>query len=523
MTAKKSDKKAVLILGMHRSGTSAIARFVHMLGYDLGKHLMASREDNPRGFWENAEIIEFNENLMARMQARWDSLELNYDSAIEKQDMTSLHANIATILHNQFSAANIVIKDPRLCRLLPLWRPPLIKSGYTIYPVVVLRHPQEVALSLQKRDAMPLNRGLLLWMGYTLDMIHCLDGQDYKVVDYSRLMQPDTTALHELESICLLDQPVKAIIEEFSTEFLSSSLYHNKADEVLESALQNLACQIMELVRGGSPEDLKQLNLIREEVYPALRECHIGVAEPHPDVDAESEVGRTSETDSVAMDGLYNELSDSRAHAALMELERLESEEFVADLQNKLQISNDYVIGLEAELKEREAFADAYANSLAEKDTFIESLQSAIAEKQAHIDAITPSLDEKQQYIDSLKETVEEKEYHAQSLLHELEKTSDELEKRADYIDSLQQAIQQKDIHGESLTQELEARTEYLESLKIALDEKLQELEALQAQCQIYESEKQQLNELLNQSEQKLDALYQLKLVRLAKYIHKLD
>ena len=58
-------KRAVLVLGMHRSGTSAVSRFVNMLGFDLGEHLMAPRKDNPKGFWENEEIIHHNEELMA--------------------------------------------------------------------------------------------------------------------------------------------------------------------------------------------------------------------------------------------------------------------------------------------------------------------------------------------------------------------------------------------------------------------------------------------------------------------------
>ena len=77
-------KRAVVVLGMHRSGTSAVSRFINMLGFELGEHLMAPRKDNPKGFWENEEIVRHNEELMSSTSMRWDSLELDISSVLKK-------------------------------------------------------------------------------------------------------------------------------------------------------------------------------------------------------------------------------------------------------------------------------------------------------------------------------------------------------------------------------------------------------------------------------------------------------
>ena len=115
-------KRAVVVLGMHRSGTSAVSRFINMLGFDLGENLMAPRKDNPKGFWENEEIVRHNEELMAASSVRWDSLELDLSPVLKKGLAKKSQAAALRILKHEFSANQIVIKDPRICRLYPVWQ-----------------------------------------------------------------------------------------------------------------------------------------------------------------------------------------------------------------------------------------------------------------------------------------------------------------------------------------------------------------------------------------------------------------
>src|SRR5438552_2250499 len=70
----KQGRKSILICGMHRSGTSALARVCNLFGVDLGRTLSGTGPDNPKGFWENAAIMQFNQMLLARLGLAWDSV-----------------------------------------------------------------------------------------------------------------------------------------------------------------------------------------------------------------------------------------------------------------------------------------------------------------------------------------------------------------------------------------------------------------------------------------------------------------
>src|SRR5689334_11506011 len=65
---------AIIVLGMHRSGTSALAGTLHHLGVELGEHLMSASPDNQRGYWEHRDIVAVNHQLMAELGAAWDDI-----------------------------------------------------------------------------------------------------------------------------------------------------------------------------------------------------------------------------------------------------------------------------------------------------------------------------------------------------------------------------------------------------------------------------------------------------------------
>ncbi|HZV10643.1 MAG TPA: hypothetical protein VFF94_12845, partial [Novosphingobium sp.] len=82
-------RQAVVVLGMHRSGTSALARIVSLLGADLPATLMPADASNVAGHWESGPVCGVNEALLASAGSRWDDWQgLNpawYGSAREAQ------------------------------------------------------------------------------------------------------------------------------------------------------------------------------------------------------------------------------------------------------------------------------------------------------------------------------------------------------------------------------------------------------------------------------------------------------
>jgi len=64
----------LIVLGMHRSGTSAMACVVNLLGAEIGGNLLAAVPNNPKGFWEHCEILELNRRLHKEI-GKWPCIE----------------------------------------------------------------------------------------------------------------------------------------------------------------------------------------------------------------------------------------------------------------------------------------------------------------------------------------------------------------------------------------------------------------------------------------------------------------
>lgn len=181
---------AVLVLGMHRSGTSVLTRALNLLGVELGHDLMAAAEgNNATGFWEHQGVVDAHESLMAALGMRWDDPRAMPDRWLETDAAKTATARIEDILDREFAAAPLWgVKDPRMCRVFPLWRPILEARG--VRPVIIhmVRNPMEVARSLERRDAIPRGWGLLLWLRHQLESILNTQGLPQAWTDFDQVM-----------------------------------------------------------------------------------------------------------------------------------------------------------------------------------------------------------------------------------------------------------------------------------------------------------------------------------------------
>ena len=76
--------RLVLVLGMHRSGTSTLARGLRVLGVALGKNLLPAHPCNPKGFFEDAGLYAFNKALLAQLGLTWRSPEAPDTAALRR-------------------------------------------------------------------------------------------------------------------------------------------------------------------------------------------------------------------------------------------------------------------------------------------------------------------------------------------------------------------------------------------------------------------------------------------------------
>jgi hypothetical protein len=155
--------RGVLVLGMHRSGTSVATRLAHMLGLSASTDQIGPTSWNPRGLWESQSLIGVNDRLLVETGHTWwypPPDEPRYSEAMLGLDRFDAPARDAfATVHPRIPWA---WKDPRTSLLLPFWRRVLGE----VAGLVVLRHPVDVARSLERRNALPLPFALALWERY---------------------------------------------------------------------------------------------------------------------------------------------------------------------------------------------------------------------------------------------------------------------------------------------------------------------------------------------------------------------
>ena len=180
----------LFILGMHRSGTSAVTRMINLLGGDLGSELLhAEAGINDRGFWENAELVERNQALMQKLHSSWYDI-ADYPPAWWQEESCQQASD--WLRHTFRDAPLAVLKDPRLCRLLPLWREAAVEAGRDPRCLLVVRSPAEVRRSLCRRDPFTPFTADLLWLRYLLDAEQHSRGLPRALLHYQQVLE----ALH---------------------------------------------------------------------------------------------------------------------------------------------------------------------------------------------------------------------------------------------------------------------------------------------------------------------------------------
>lgn len=168
MTSAKSS--AILVLGMHRSGTSAVARMLNLLGAELGTSLLEAGYSNEKGFWEHRKAYELDDQLLQRLGLSWHDLrELPADWRSHPAAKRA-EVEIRELIAAEFSDCPLwAIKEPRMCRLAPLWIDAVAAEGVQPKALIVLRDPREVAASLRVRDRWAAEHTHLLWLRHVME------------------------------------------------------------------------------------------------------------------------------------------------------------------------------------------------------------------------------------------------------------------------------------------------------------------------------------------------------------------
>src|SRR6056297_1209013 len=167
-------------MGMHRSGTSLIARCLDEAGIYGGSstEMLESQPDNPLGFYERIDLVQANDALLEDAGFSWFAPPLtpllaDHDTQKKQVEMVvdalSTRGAWARRSNDKDEEKGLVdyttfLKDPRLCLTWPVWQHHLADREVII--LFVYRNPVAVAQSLHTRHGFPRSFGLLLWEHY---------------------------------------------------------------------------------------------------------------------------------------------------------------------------------------------------------------------------------------------------------------------------------------------------------------------------------------------------------------------
>jgi len=269
------NSHAILVLGMHRSGTSALTRVLNLLGIELGDKFLPKHVTNETGFWEHLDIVEINERILQQLDSAWFDTAPLPASWWTLKSIVPLRQQISHIIRRNFAKQSLWgIKDPRLCRLLPLWLPLLQELGIVPHCIIITRHPLEVAASLEKRDGISYNTSLRLWLEYVLTSIQDSQACPRVFVTYDELLQNWPTTITKIAVALKLEWPhqVELVAHEIDT-FLNPNLKHHypavKIPYVNETLLAWSHTVYQDHVSHGNIKHFEVLNSIRAALHSA--------------------------------------------------------------------------------------------------------------------------------------------------------------------------------------------------------------------------------------------------------------
>ncbi|MDE7240476.1 glycosyl transferase family 1 [Desulfovibrio sp.] len=228
MDAADGERPCLLVLGMHRSGTSALTRGLMALGASLGDRLLPPDSCNPRGFFEDEDIYAVNFHLMDALGYTWDNPARLAPPRLREEATGGRGQEALRLLRAKTAEGGLAaFKDPRFSRLMPFWRPLLASAGLAPRCVLALRHPDAVAQSLARRDDMEPVLAHALWLRHTLDALDGSRGLPRVLVSYDRLLAAPARELARVGHALGLAVDTAALAE-FSRDFLDAGLRHHK-------------------------------------------------------------------------------------------------------------------------------------------------------------------------------------------------------------------------------------------------------------------------------------------------------
>jgi hypothetical protein len=407
ISAAVQRRPIVLVVGMHRSGTSLCSHILSALGVDMtdkipGPGATSPHPSNPRGHWERWEIVEFHDRILSLFNR--DYLGHFHDFALPvawwaDPRVAQIRREIIAFLEQRMGESYFGFKDPRTVRLMPVWHQTLNELKLAPKLVLCVRNPAQVARSLHARDGLDPAIGEYRWLVHMVDFFRYATNFDFCTVEYEEWFNNPSANIEKLQKFLDLSwQQSEADLALVLSGIVDPALRHDDVEH--REAVQPLVRSLYKLagragqdgVRDQIAYTVSQFVSFQQLQRPFVRafEDVARVAARYSEIDREATVLRAavSERDAaVAATSARAESAEARLAEALAEIEQQRGQ--IAELAGE----RNEVRRLNAELAERET---ALADLSRRADELLAAFQAAQAEAAAREAALSHAEQEAQ-------------------------------------------------------------------------------------------------------------------------------
>ena len=261
--ARPSRRRVVIVLGMHNSGTSLLARAIALMGVELGRHVLTreSFENAPRyDYWEHAQITEIQDRLLQTIDRYWNQERADWaipDDAWRRPEVLAMKTELAEIVRRELAETSAVwgFKDPRTVRLMPLWQD--IATVLRLDPLylISLRHPATVATSFASKGQVSYGLAERLWTRHYFEALQCSQGAPRLVTDYDAWFADPNCQFERLADALGLNDPewrARARSEVTATIDPGLKQHSAPADAPLRPITRDLHALLLRMAEGQS-------------------------------------------------------------------------------------------------------------------------------------------------------------------------------------------------------------------------------------------------------------------------------
>lgn len=249
----------VVVLGMHRSGTSALTSLLRLMGLWAGgeSDFPPADDHNETGYWEHRGVWSIDEAILRTMGASWSEVADLDLSRLDPELRARLRERAREVVRDLDRHGSWVVKDPRLCLLFPFWREILERP----FCVLLYREPLSVARSLAARDGLPIPCGIALWEKYTLEALASTRGLPRVLISHRELLAEPVATLRRLHQHLMWHTPDLARIQIPAAEEIHAVLdpalvHHPHEPEIERSHLTPPQLDLLSALADGSALDL---------------------------------------------------------------------------------------------------------------------------------------------------------------------------------------------------------------------------------------------------------------------------